>query len=964
MSKRLASPRGRSAFAAVAAFLAVLLSLAAFGATDVRSGDRLSFALTGARVLAAPGRTFDPGVVVVRGGVIEAVGPAGKVAVPDDARVFDLRGKVVHAAFIDPYVPADRLAGQKPRGPSDEEEPSEERTPPAPRRPQGPANHPLASVQSDERIVDSLSVADRVADAYRRLGFAVVAAVPQTGILRGRGAVVSLADGPLSGRVLEAEAGPVISLEPERFDFSNFGRVAYPVSKMGAVALVRQSFLDARWWGEAEAAYAKRPAGQARPRFVTANAALLPAAQGRETVVFEAFDVLSLLRELAIAREMKLKAIYVGAGDEYRLRDRVAAEKPDLVLRVDFPRPYKMEDDAEWLDVPLERLRAIDRAPSNPKWMRDAGVKFSFTTAGLDDAEDFAGRVREAIARGLSREDALAAVTTIPARQLGLGDRLGEIAAGRIANLVVETGEPFAPGSRVSEIWIDGRRYEIAARREAATKDTKSSEPDFPPDLRPFPVRQDGPVESPAQPVLVRGATIWTEGPAGILENADLLIVRGKVAEVGPGLSKPAHAFVIDGRGKHVTPGIIDAHSHTAIDGQVNEFAHAVTAEVRIRDVLDPFDVAIYRELAGGTTAANVLHGSANSIGGQNAIVKWRRGGAPEDLLITTAPEGIKFALGENPKRSNFQQAPPRYPQTRMGVAAQIRERFLAARDYRRRQEEYRKASAAKGSSLVPPQPDLQLEAIAEILEGKRKIHCHSYVKSEILQMIRTAEEFRVKIATFQHSLESYKIADEIAKHGAGASIFSDWWAYKFEVYDAIPYAGPLLHERGVLVSYNSDSDELARRLNTEAAKAVKYGGLAPAEALAFVTSNPARQLGIFDRTGSLEAGKDADFVVWSEDPLSSSTVALETWIEGKKYFDRAADLARRPALDGERADLVTKAKKMLERAAKPEAEKPAGAPPPPPQATRAPEEPELKPTPPAGTAAATPTPAPPRKQS
>jgi N-acetylglucosamine-6-phosphate deacetylase len=261
---------------------------------------------------------------------------------------------------------------------------------------------------------------------------------------------------------------------------------------------------------------------------------------------------------------------------------------------------------------------------------------------------------------------------------------------------------------------------------------------------------------------------------------------------------------------------------------------------------------------------------------------------------------------------------------------------------------------------MVPPQPDLQLEAIAEILEGKRKIHCHSYVKSEILQMIRTADEFGIKIATFQHTLEGYKVADEIAKHGAGASIFSDWWAYKFEVYDAIPYAGPLLHARGASVSYNSDSDELARRLNTESSKAVKYGGVSPAEALAFVTSNPARQLGIFDRTGSLEPGKDADFVVWSRDPLESDTVALETWIEGKKYFDRAADLARRPALDRERADLVAKAKKMLERA-KPDGEKPAGAPAPP-QTTRPPEEPELKPTPPVPPPA-TPTPAPPRNR-
>jgi len=412
--------------------------------------------------------------------------------------------------------------------------------------------------------------------------------------------------------------------------------------------------------------------------------------------------------------------------------------------------------------------------------------------------------------------------------------------------------------------------------------------------------------------VVVRGATVWTQGPAGILENADLVVSGGKVVAVGKNLTAPAGAIEIDGRGKHVTPGIIDAHSHTAVDGDVNEGTHNVTAEVRIRDVLHPLDVAIYRELAGGTTVANILHGSANAIGGQTQIAKWRWGGGPDELVFAGAPEGIKFALGENPKQSNWRNPAPRYPRTRMGVAELIRERFQAARDYRRRQEEYRKAAALKGSNAIPPRPDLQLEAIAEILEGKRKIHCHSYRKDEILQMIRTAEEFGVKVATFQHVLEGYKIADEIARHGAGASGFSDWWTYKYEVIDAIPYAFPLMRERGVTVSFNSDSDELARRLNIEAAKAVKYGNVPPEDALAFVTSNPARQLGIADRVGSLEAGKDGDFVVWSGDPLSTTSVALETWIEGKKYFDRAADLAARPALEKERAELVAKAKARL----------------------------------------------------
>jgi imidazolonepropionase-like amidohydrolase len=918
--------------------LALLPALPAAGrAGEVRSGDQFAFALVGGKVLTAPGRTLDPGIVVVRGGVIQAVGAQGKTPIPEDARVFEMKGKTIHAAFLDPYVSADRLAGKRPRAPLDEEE-AAEGAPTAGRAGAAPAASPPATkpVRAEERVVDTLNVRDRVADTYRRMGFGVVHAVPAAGILRGKGVVLSLSEEPLEERVLESETGQCVSLEPERLDFANFTRAIYPSSKMGAVAMVRQNLFDALWWRDARAAYGRRATGQARPPYEAAARALVPAAEGREPVTFEATDVLSLLRAGKIAREFKLKALYVGAGDEYRLREEVVAMRPDLILRVDFPKPYRLEDETEWIDVPLERLRRIDRSPSNPKWMKESGLTFSFTTAGLENAGDFPRRVREALARGLSREDALAALTTIPARQLGLSDRLGTIEAGKIADLAVETGEPFAEGSRVTEIWIDGRRIELPEQKrpEGGRLGVPSDlvprlsglppEKDAPhpgplpggegakPDVRPLPQREAGPLAQP-RAVVVRGATVWTQGPAGILEGADLVAVDGKITAVGKGLSAPPGALEIDGRGKHLTPGIIDAHSHTAIDGNVNEFAHTVTAEVRIKDVLDPLDVAIYRELAGGTTTANVLHGSANAIGGQTLITRWRWGGGPDDLVFAGAPEGIKFALGENPKQSNFQNPRPRYPATRMGVANLIRERFTAARDYRRRQEEYRKAAAVKGVSPIPVRTDLQLEAIAEILEGKRPIHCHSYRKDEILEMIRVADEFGVHVGTFQHVLEGYKVADEIAKHGAGASTFSDWWAYKPEAYDAIPYNGALMRERGALVSFNSDSDELARRLNWDAAKAVHYGAVPPSDALAFVTINSARQLGIEKRVGSLEVGKDADFVLWSGDPLSSLSIALETWVEGKKYFDRAADLAARPALEKERIDLVVKARRVLE---------------------------------------------------
>jgi imidazolonepropionase-like amidohydrolase len=413
--------------------------------------------------------------------------------------------------------------------------------------------------------------------------------------------------------------------------------------------------------------------------------------------------------------------------------------------------------------------------------------------------------------------------------------------------------------------------------------------------------------ERPEQPaaVIVRNATVWTSGPQGRLESADLLVRGGKVSAVGAGLAAPAGALEIDGTGLHVTPGLIDAHSHTAVDGAVNEGTHISTAEVRIEDVLDPEDVNLYRQLGGCLTAANVLHGSANAIGGQNAVIKLRWGASAEGLLVDGAPPGIKFALGENPKQSNWNVDEKRFPQTRMGVQEVLRAKFRAALDDRRAGEEHR---ASKRRSAVPPRRDLELETLLEILDGKRLVHSHSYRADEILMLIRVAEEFGFRVATFQHGLETYKVAEEVARHGAGASIFSDWWAYKYEVVDAIPWAGAIDWQKGVLVSFNSDSGELARRLNAEAAKAVRYGGVPEEEALKFVTLNPAKQLGIADRVGSLEPGKDADFAIWSGHPLDSTAICLATWIDGRKYFDRDDDAELREALEAERSALVSRA--------------------------------------------------------
>ncbi len=893
-------------------------------------------ALVGGKVVVKPGETLEGATIVIRDGYIETVGK--DVQPPADARVWDLKGLTIYAGFIEPYLTLGST--NSPVWTGDAEPVSTrtfasgggnfygvpgQRTDPGQRGP----GYGVGKVVPQTRAVRGYSPDKKLIEPLRELGFTAAVVAPTRGIIRGTSALVSLAEADPNEVVVKPDVFQHIAFEASGDDDSG----AYPTSLMGTIAVVRQSFFDATWY--------KPAAGRKGVEYDPSLEALTPAAEGKMRVLFEPGSALMVDRAARVARELKLDFAIVSCGQEWRRPELAKETGATFIVPLNFPKLPKWPSEDDWEQATLDQLRAWDWAAENPALLRQQNLEIALTTYALPEKKEFRSNLRLALDRGLSENDALAALTTVPAKLCGVEKQLGTIEPGKIANLTIVDGKGyFDSEARVREVWVDGRNYHVQPAKEAekekkdddkeakakAEKQKKEAE------LKEFqgkrvahsPQEGRGSITNPPY-IWLRGATIWTCGSKGKLEDASLRTDRGRIELVASG-SIPIFATApwvqINGNGLHVTPGLIDCHSHAAILGNVNEPALPSTAMVRIGDVVNSETANLRNQLAGGLTVANLLHGSANPIGGQNQVIKLRDGASPEGLKFEGAPPGIKFALGENVKQSNWGEAfTKRFPQTRMGVPPFYANRFTAAQQYLNSvgQASRLSPSKEKNKSETGATPvlrrDLELEAIGEIIQGKRLIHCHSYRQDEILAFLRTMESFGVKVATLQHVLEGYKIADEIAAHGAGASAFADWWAYKFEVYDAIPYAGSLMHERGVLVSFNSDSPDLARRLNTEAAKAVKYGGTPEIEALKFVTINAARQLGIDNHVGSLEPGKDADFVVWSGNPLDSRSVVLQTWIDGKKYFDRDEAAKRAAALKKEREDLIAKAKKLAKLA-------------------------------------------------
>jgi len=941
-------------------------------------------AIRNARIVTGPGNVIAHGTIVMRDGLITAVG--ANVAIPADARIWEGDSLTIYPGLIDAFVMPAAPAGPAGGAPFGGGRPGGGQA--QPEAPRGPV-HELSAVRAEVRVVQSLPLDAGQLESLRAAGFTAAQVAPRQGVVRGTSAVIGLGTNGANVNVVRPDVAQVMALDPVR------GGV-YPGSLMGAIAVMRQVLLDAKWYRDAEAAAAKRPNAERVPENL-AWQALQPVIRGEQPVLLVADEMLEVLQASRIAAEAGVSAAIVTGGDEYKRVAEVAATKHSLIVPVNFPDAPDVSDDANTLEVRTEELRAWQAAPANAATLAKAGVTFSLTANGLKDVKTFRSMVTKAIARGLSEDQALAAVTTNPAKLLGLSGKLGVIAPGAIANLTVTRGPLFGESSKVREVWVDGARYETSkdetspkgdwsidwghgphALTVSADKDTsvklvvgadtiqathvrleaerirftmqRGSEPaeDFDLTARndavkgtlsvanvgshdvtgravkkdekpakkpeapvPVPVVMGNSeawrMAKPAQPatLLVKNATVWTSGPQGILANTDVLVKGGKISAVGKNLVAPKNAVVVDATGKHMAPGIIDEHSHSAILGNVNECTNSVTCEVRIQDVINSESINIYRQLAGGNTMMHLLHGSCNSIGGQCAVIKDKWGAPPEELFYTLAPGTVKFALGENPKQANFgADRTSRYPKTRAGVEQTIREAFARAQDYDRAFAEYK-----AGKRAIPPRRDLQLDALSEIIHGTRLIHCHSYRQDEILMLIRLAESFGFHVNTFTHILEGYKVADEIAATGASALGFTDWWGYKQEVIDAIPWNEYIMWDRGVNVGFNSDSDELARRLNTEAAKAIKYGGVPRDEALKMVTLNPAKSLKIDKYVGSIEVGKDADFAIWSGEPLSPYSVCEQTWIEGRKYFDRAADLAGRAELAAERTALIAAAR-------------------------------------------------------
>ncbi|TDB64643.1 amidohydrolase family protein [Arundinibacter roseus] len=945
------------------------------GAYDERPG---RYAFINATVVVDPQTTLEKGTLLIENGKIVEVGPS--VRIPKGTFTIDLQGKFIYPSLLEldsDYGMPETKSEARGRGRSAQQMESSKKG----------AFGWNQAIQPEMQAAILFTPDTKKSADLRKNGWGTALVHPHDGIVRGTGAVVTLADEPANAVLLRAQASAHFSLD------KGTSTQTYPGSLMGSVALLRQAYYDAEWFAKGGKAIETNLSLEAFNQIKS-----LPS-------FFETTDKLGILRAADIGKEFGVKYIIKSGGDEFQRIEEVKATGASLIVPLVFPATPDVEDPWDAELVTVAELKRWEMAPGNPAALAKAGIPFALTSQGLKNKADFWTNLRKAIDYGLSKEKALEAITLTPARFAAMEDQLGSLKKGKLANFLITSGDLFSADNIIYENWIQGKKHVVNDLNAPDLRGTydfsvkglspmslkitgKLNKPEyqlilndtikitpktsvsgelitlsFQPDKKtPGTVRLTGWLKgknllgegelsdgTPAswtatfkealvaettaakkaettsemgtllfpfvglgnetkpvsETILIKNATVWTNEAEGIVQNTDVLVQNGKISKLGKSLAAPGGARVIDGTGKHLTNGIIDEHSHIALLA-VNESAQSSTAEVRMSDVINSEDINIYRQLAGGVTTSQLLHGSANSIGGQSAVIKLKWGEAPANLLMPEA-KYIKFALGENVKQSNWGDiARVRFPQTRMGVEQVFFDHFIRAKEY---SDSWKAYNALKNkATATAPRRDLELDALAEILNKERFITCHSYVQSEINMLMKVADSLNFKVNTFTHILEGYKVADKMASHGVGASTFADWWAYKMEVKEAIPYNAALMAREGVVVSINSDDAEMARRLNQEAAKTVQFGGISEEDAWKMVTLNPAKLLHLDSRLGSVKAGKDADLVLWNNHPLSIYARPDFTMIEGAIYFDYEADQKKQEKLAQERSQLIQKA--------------------------------------------------------
>ena len=854
-------------------------------------------AFVNATIVVNSEKTIENGTLIFRDGKIINVGKGIKI--PKNTIIIDKKDKFIYPSFIETtssmsIKEAKRLAYS---------------TRSAMYGPTREGFYWNDHILSDYRAYLDYKYDSNKAKELRASGFGIVNTHRSNGIHSGTGILLALSDSSNENqRVLSNN-----STEFYSFNRNALSNQSYPTSIMGSMALIRQFFHDLEWYSK----------GQAKNKDYAIEAAIKNTSMPK---IWNSGSNLNFLRALKISKELDVPFAVVGSGLEYMDLNAILKYKNKLIIPVNFPAAYDVSDPDLTKKISLGSLREWNQAPSNLHLLEKNNIQFSVTSSGLKKKSELLPNIRKAITRGLSKKSALEALTVNPASILKIKGVTGELTKGSYANFLVTSKPIFDEKSEIYENWVIGVKHVVKKEVKPTSKnkvvvndtikktDKKTKAIDFVPVT--FPNKAYGNKTVPqSENMIIRNATVWTNEAEGILENTDVAVSNGVIVEIGQNLQNNNNSREIDGTNKHLTSGVIDEHSHIAASS-INESGHNSSAEVTIEDVINPNDISIYRTLSGGVTTIQILHGSANPIGGQSAIVKLKWGETAENMLMKDAAKFIKFALGENVKQSNWSSY-SRFPQSRMGVEQVYVDFFQRAKEYGEQWDKYNNLPKRTKSKTPKPRYDIEMEVVWEILRGERHISCHSYVQSEINMLMKVAESFGIKINTFTHILEGYKVATKMAKHGAGGSSFSDWWAYKYEVIDAIPYNGPILTEAGVTVAYNSDNAEMIRRLNQEAAKAVKYGGLSEEEAWKYVTLNPAKLLRIDDKVGSIAIGKHADLVIWSHNPLSIYAVAEKTIIEGAIFYDYTKLDEKIKQNEKEREIIITQLKEAKKSGAK-----------------------------------------------